>query len=300
MVDHSCSTVFLGSQHDIVFNSCNLVRVSRRLRSPCPSHRGRTAQRLQVPRPARSRHSVLLSHTFRWALVAMSEHRRGHCALCLPTTADASTQLSIPEFLQLCFTKHPFRRTAALQLHEDLSDAQCPSDSVNRRGDTFADAATELSFAEFFEHCILFPPPHIPLPQAHWCCNSISSSSGCNGLMPVPRTQPDCTQPPPPGLEDRALLGSHHNIITKAAPVRPIRIKTLHQLRQARRIHLPPRQPYNRRSVPPKWELTPLAHQLLTKGVQVPPWREPTLPSVQIHALDVVYSRSLVLLSCPW
>ena len=220
-MDHSCSTVFLGSQHDIVFNSCNLVRVPRRLRSPCPSHRSRTAQRLQVPRPARSRHSVLLSHTFRWALLAMSEHRRGHCALCLPTTADASTQLSIPEFLQLCFTKHPFRRTVPLQLHEDLTDAQCPSDSVNPRGDTFVDAATELSFAEFFERCILFPPRHIPLLQAHWCCNSISSSSGRNGLMPVPRTQPDCTPPPPPGLEDRALLGSHHNILTKAAPVRP-------------------------------------------------------------------------------
>ena len=34
--------VFLGSQHDIVFNSYNLVRVPRRLRSPCPSHRSRT------------------------------------------------------------------------------------------------------------------------------------------------------------------------------------------------------------------------------------------------------------------
>ena len=70
-------------------------------------------------------------------------------------TADASTQLSIPEFLQLCFTKHPFRRTVPLQLHEDLSDAQCPSDSGNPREVTFADAATQLSFAEFFERCIL-------------------------------------------------------------------------------------------------------------------------------------------------
>ena len=124
----------------------------------------------------------------------------------------------------MCFTKHPFRRTVPLQLHEDLSDAQCSSDSVNPREDTFADAATELSFAEFFERCILskaLPPRHIPLPQAHWYCNSINISSGCNGLMPVPRTQPDCTLPPPPGLEDRALLGSHHNILTKAAPVRP-------------------------------------------------------------------------------
>ena len=38
--------------------------------------------------------------------------------------------------------------------------------------------------------------------------------------MLVPRTQPDCTTPPP-GLEDQARVGSHHYIHTKAAPVRP-------------------------------------------------------------------------------
>ena len=80
-------------------------------------------------------------------------------------TADASTQLSIPEFLQLCLTKHPFRRTATLQSREDLSDAHCSSDRGNPREVTFADAATQLSFAEFFERCILYKalPPR---PQA--------------------------------------------------------------------------------------------------------------------------------------
>ena len=198
MVDHSCSTVFLGSQHDIVFNSCNLVRVSRRLRSPCPSHRGRTAQRLQVPRPARSRHSVLLSHTFRWALVAMSEHRRGHCALCLPTTADASTQLSIPEFLQLCFTKHPFRRTAALQLHEDLSDAQCPSDSVNRR-ETPLLMPPRSSPLPSFSNIVSFsrrPISHFPkhIGVATVSAAPVAVTASCLSLA----RSADCTQPPPP------------------------------------------------------------------------------------------------------
>ena len=45
--------------------------------------------------------------------------------LCLPYAllppADASTQLSISEFLELCFTKHPFRRTVPLQLDEEIS-----------------------------------------------------------------------------------------------------------------------------------------------------------------------------------
>ena len=55
--------VFLGSQHYIVSNSYKLARVPRRLRSPSPSHRSRTAQRLQAPCPARSRHSALSVHT---------------------------------------------------------------------------------------------------------------------------------------------------------------------------------------------------------------------------------------------
>ena len=61
------------------------------------------------------------------------------------STADASTQLSISEILQLCFTKHPFRRTVPPRIHEDLREAQT----------TFADAATQLSFAEFLESCHL-------------------------------------------------------------------------------------------------------------------------------------------------
>ena len=82
------------------------------------------------------------------------------------TTADASTQLSISEFLQLCFTKHPFRRTVPLRLHEDLREAQTPSNTGNAMAVTFADAATQLSFAEFFERCILSKPlPPRPQPS---------------------------------------------------------------------------------------------------------------------------------------
>ena len=64
-------------------------------------------------------------------------------------TADASTQLSIPEFLQLCLTKYPSRRMVTLQLRADLSDAQCSSDSGNPREVTCADAATQLSLSSF-------------------------------------------------------------------------------------------------------------------------------------------------------
>ena len=77
---------FPGSQHCIVLNNFILVRVPRRLHSPCHSHRSRTAQRHQVPSPTRSRHSILLSLIFSWASLVMSVHRLCHCALCLQHT----------------------------------------------------------------------------------------------------------------------------------------------------------------------------------------------------------------------
>ena len=153
-----------GSQLCVVYNSYHQVRVLRRLPSPCHSHWTRTPLRHQDPRPTCSRHSVPLSLLLRRASLVMSTQTMPLCsALSLEpasspsthnaATADASTQLSIQEFLQLCFTKHPFRRTATLQLREDLNDAQCPSDS----------------FAEFFERCILSKalPPRPSLPTKH-------------------------------------------------------------------------------------------------------------------------------------
>ena len=76
--------VFHGSQHYIVFNSYNLVRVPRRLHSPCHSHRCRTTQRHQIPRLARSRQSVLLSLIFRWA-------RNSPCRVQAPHLKGSST-----------------------------------------------------------------------------------------------------------------------------------------------------------------------------------------------------------------
>ena len=165
----------LGSQVFIVSNSCNLVEVLRRQLSLGHSHWSRPPHRHEAPRPTRSRRSVSLSLFLRQASPGMSTHRLRHFAplhlltspTCLPHTTDASTQLSVSEFLQLCLTKHPFRRTVPLQLHGDLTDAHCPSNTSNSMEVTFADAATQLSFAEFFEKCILskaLPPRPSPSP----------------------------------------------------------------------------------------------------------------------------------------
>ena len=86
------------------------------------------------------------------------------------------------------------------------------SSQVAPRSVAFKDASTQLSFAEFFERSILsqaLPPRPIPLLQP-----------GDSGPIPVPRTQCDRTQPPPPGLEEQTLLRMSHNSPSKAAPAR--------------------------------------------------------------------------------
>ena len=84
--NHSCYTSipWLSAPH--CPKHCNLVRVPRRLQSPCHSHKSRTSQRHQVPRPTRSRPSVLLSLIFLWASLMMFVHRQCLCALCLQHT----------------------------------------------------------------------------------------------------------------------------------------------------------------------------------------------------------------------
>ena len=202
---------------------------SMSLTVPCPcstSDRGSTACDTAVVYILRYRNPLALSSslsstaTISWkfyvvdsALVTLESTFSTPSGSTSPSThnaatAHASTQPSISEFLQLCFTQHTFRRTVPLRLHEDLNDAHCPGDSGNPREVTFADAATHLSFAEFFAPT-----------QGH---RHYQQSSGCSGPIPVPRTQPDSTPPPPPGLEEQALLGISHNTLSLAAPVRPL------------------------------------------------------------------------------
>ena len=143
-----------------------LTRVPRRLRGPCPSHRSRTAQRLQAPCPPQSPLSSISSHV----PVGPTCDVRTQMGPVPPTrhatTADASTQLSISEFLQLCFTKHPLRRTVPLRIHEDLREAQTPAIQVTRCQPR-SPMPPRSCFAEFLEKCHLssaLPPRPRPSP----------------------------------------------------------------------------------------------------------------------------------------
>ena len=115
-----------------------------------------------------------------------------------------------------------------------------------------------------------------------------------------PRALPDCTPPPPPGLEGQALLGMSRNIPSTAVLVRPH--SHLGPSRTSQSVLTPPTSPPTSQ---PQVSTThvgthTLALQLPTKEVLMPPKREPTLPSVLIHVPAVVHSRSPGLLYCPW
>ena len=184
----------------------NLVRVLRRLASPCHTHRSRTSQRHQVPRPTRSRHSVPFSLILRWASLVMSVHRLCHCALCLQrTTLPQQTPLrnSLSRSFRSCVPNTP----SGVQFHSAFMKTfvkhRPPSNTANPSEGTFADAATQLSFAELFERCILsraIPPrpqlcfkkhllrlPHtVPLSQMR-PLNSRSQSSFLGASIPLTR-----------------------------------------------------------------------------------------------------------------
>ena len=166
--------------------------------------------------------SLLLSLSLSLPLVIFHTQTAPLCSAPSTHNADsrclhATLNLRVPAVV---FSKHPFRRTVPLRLHEDLRKAQTPSNTGNAMAATFADATTQLSFAEFCERCILSkapPPRNIPLPQSKHIgtCNGISSSvivaASCLSLA--------CSAPPPlPGLEDQARLC--FLFFSEAAPVR--------------------------------------------------------------------------------
>ena len=163
-------------------------------------------------------------------------------------TAHASTQPSISEFLQLCFTLHTFRRTVPLRLHEDLNDAHCPSDSGNPREVTFADAATQLSFAEFFERCVLskaVPPRPIPLHQPRDIGTINSPAAAVDPLQSLVRS----LTPHHLRLQDSRNRHSwvfHTTSLLKLRPCVPFHTMAPLSPRQTRRPHLLHRLPYSR------------------------------------------------------
>ena len=131
----------------------------------------------------------------------------------VPPTRHATTA-AISEFLQLCFTEHPFWRTVPLHIHQDLREAQTPSHSGNTIPATCSDAATQLSFAEFLESCNLssaLPPRPRPSPTLLLDAASQTpphSAHPLGGSAPHSAHDiscPTCSRPIPPLLQDAAV-----------------------------------------------------------------------------------------------
>ena len=93
---------------------------------------------------------------------------------------------------------------------------------------------------------------------------NFTSTSDNSSSIPVPRALPDCTPPPPPGLEGQALLDFHTTSRLKLGLCVLICIMVPPAPRRACLLHLLHCLPHSHRSVPPMWEHTPLALQLPT------------------------------------
>ena len=130
--------------------------------------------------------SSIISLIFRCASLVMSVQRLRHCAPCLPhTTLPQHTppRNSPPRNFYSCVLLNaPFSRTVPLRLHEDLRKAQTPSNTGNAMAATFADATTQVSFAEFFERCVSVsasPPPPLPIPTPPLDASTQASPTQC-------------------------------------------------------------------------------------------------------------------------
>ena len=205
--------------------------------SPCPSHRSRTAQRPQVPCLASSRHSVLLYRTFWWATLAMSVHRRGHCALCLQHT-------KLPQ--QTPLRKTPSRSSCSCVLPNTAPGVHFHSDFmktfVKHRPQTAQTtrcqphSPTQFSFDVFFGHCILssaLPPGPQPsttllLDAAVQTPSHSVASADATTQLPLTEFFLGCINSKDP--LDRSVPPPTHGHVYSASPPQPSDIATINSL----------------------------------------------------------------------
>ena len=134
-------------------------------------------------------------------------------------TAHASTQLSVSEFLQLCFLPNTpsgeqfhFGCMKIFVIHRPPA---LPTQGKSRllmppRSSLLPSSSNGASSPKPSRRVL----PHLSNPST-WVRLTVSA------IPVVVGTQPNGTPPPPPGLEGQALLGISHNIPSEAAPVRP-------------------------------------------------------------------------------
>ena len=121
---------------------------------------------------------------------------------------------------------------------------------------------------------------------------SISSTSGGDVRTPVPRTQLNAAPPPPPGLEVQPPLCSHHAWYPCQSSSRATAFATCSCLYFVRCVIHTTATPFLQPQVSTSQVGT---HSARSSHAHKRPLREPTLPLVQTHVLDVALPRSLGL-----
>ena len=193
-----------------------------------PSHRSRTAQRHQVPRPTRSRHSV------RFSLIL-----RCHCALCLQHT-------TLPQQAPLC--NSPSRSFCSCVLLNNPSGAQFHSDFVKTSVKHRPPATQETRW----QTRSLMPQRSSLLPSS----SSVASSPVLPPAAPSVSAVPVVVTFAP--LSHARSSTVHH----RRHQVSRFKLSLLSLPRQVCHSHPLQRRPCSDMLVSPKWECTPLVQQL--------------------------------------
>ena len=164
------------------------------------------------------------------------------------------------------------------------------------------DASTQLPLTEFFIGCILSndPSDRQASPSAH--CNADSVSHLHN-----PLTLRRFAAPAAPAmlatvtstLQPHVCYYSRH-WVSRSMPVSTPHMENLLKRHRCVCVHLSQSRSHSHMSVPPKWEHILCAQLLPTREVQVPPWREPTILSVQILVQELALFINREPLFFPW
>ena len=172
--------------------------------SPCHSHRSRTSQRHQVPRPTRSRHSVLLSLIFRWASLVMSVHRLCHCALCPQhTTQPQQTPLRNSPSRSFCSCVLP-NTPSGVQFHSAFMKTfvkHRPPATLETRWKSRSPMPPRSSLSLSSSTGASFPEPSRRVPSPAPLCFKMQ-------LLGPPHTVPLSQMRPPNSRSQSSFLGA--------------------------------------------------------------------------------------------
>ena len=212
------TTRVFRTPHHTLSSSCNLVRAHLPLCRYWPPHGSHMVQRLQALCLAHKLHTVQSVHKFGRAPLAPSE-----VTVCQPRSLRPPRNSHLLNSWSAASTHSQVRMVPTCTTPNDLLAA------------TLSEAATQLSFAAFLEHCIFVnasPLPQLPVPTpsldaatqtfSHRCLPDVSTQLSFREFLAPPSTLdvrcPACARSIPSLHTDAAVQTPLHSVATHDAP----------------------------------------------------------------------------------